>query len=155
MARVREHETLSSAAQPACVLNGDEQPALLRDNVEQASFTQLPDDTSEMTVGFYNVGIQLDDVGRKNWRRKEAALKQDIIHAFLWHELDMLCLSELGEIDGRLDSKLNKTATDWIKDLLADIAICSATRNSTITPCSLRIICWKSSGRGGTTGGRG
>ena len=120
MAGVRQHETPSSAAQPAFALNGAEQASLLPGNVEQASFTQLPDDTSEMTVGFYNVGIQLNDVGRKNWRRKEAALKQDIIHAFLWHELDMLCLSELGEIDRRLDSQLNKTATDWIKDLLAD-----------------------------------
>ena len=86
MARVRRHETPSSAAQLAFALNGAEQPSLLPDNVEQASFTQLPDDTSEMTVGFYNVGIQLNDVGRKNWKRKEAALKKDIIHAFLWHD---------------------------------------------------------------------
>ena len=32
----------------------------------------------------------------------------------------MLCLSELGEIDRGLASKLNKTVTQWIKDLLAD-----------------------------------
>ena len=43
-----------------------------------------------------------------------------LIDVFLGHALDILCLSELGEIDRRLDSKLNKTVTNWIKDLLVD-----------------------------------
>ena len=91
--------------------DGAAQPSSRRGGAEQPTFTQLPDDTSELTVGFYNVGIQLQEVRGKHWPKKEQTLKQDIVKAFMRHELHMLCLSELGE--------LNK----WMSELLADSAV--------------------------------
>ena len=46
-----------------------------------------------------------------------------LIDVFLGHALDMLCLSELGEIHAGLADKLQKTVTEWIMDLLADTAV--------------------------------
>ena len=84
--------------QPVCPSGFDAaaQPSSRRGGAEQPTFTQLPDDTSELTVGFYNVGIQLQMVRSKNWGKKERALKQDVVNAFTRHELHMLCLSEVG-----------------------------------------------------------
>ena len=75
--------------------DGAAQPSSRRGGAEQPTFTQLPDDTSELTVGFYNVGIQLQTVRGRNWGKKERALKQDIVNAFTWHELHMQWMSEL------------------------------------------------------------
>ena len=50
-------------------------------------------------------------------------LKQDIVKAFMWHELHMLCLSELGEIDKGIASGLQKTVQQWMSELLADSAV--------------------------------
>ena len=97
MARRWQHGSPSSAAQPALASDGAAQPSSLPGGAEQPSFTQLSDDTSELTVGFYNMGIQLAELGKKGWKKKEEALKQDIIKAFVLHDLHMLCLSELGD----------------------------------------------------------
>ena len=75
MARRWEHDIPSSAAQPALASDGAAQPSSLPGGAEHPSFTQLSDDTSELTVGFYNVGIQLKEVGGKHWKKKEEALK--------------------------------------------------------------------------------
>ena len=54
-------------------------------------------------------------------------MKQDIVKAFLSHDLHMLCLSQLGEIHTGLVDKLyelsEQTVTKWIMDLLADTAV--------------------------------
>ena len=79
--------------------DGAAQPSSRRGGAEQPTYTELPDDTSELIVGFYNVGIQLPEVTGRNWPKKQRALKKDIVNAFTQHELHMLCLSELGELD--------------------------------------------------------
>ena len=115
-----QHSSPSSARQPALSSDGAAQPSSLPRSAEQPSFTQMSNDTSELTVGFYNVGIQLTEVGGKTWKKKEEALMQDIVKALLLHDLHMLCLSELGEIHKGLGSKLQTTVKQWILDLLED-----------------------------------
>ena len=66
----------------------------------------MPDNAPELAVGFYNVGIQLSEVNGKKWKIKERLLRQDIVEAFDVHELDVLCLSELGELRQGIGSKL-------------------------------------------------
>ena len=61
----------NSAAQPASASDGAAQPSSLPGGAEQPSFTLLFEDTSELTVPFYNVGIQLKDVGSQDWKTKE------------------------------------------------------------------------------------
>ena len=85
-----------AATKPPSRRGGAEQLTARRGGAEQPTFTQLPDDAPELTVGFYNVGIQLQMVRSKNRGKKERALKQDVVNAFTRHELHMLCLSELG-----------------------------------------------------------
>ena len=127
MARRWQHGRPSSAAHPALASDGAAQPSSLPGGAEQPSFTQLSDDTSELTVGFYNVGIQLQEVQGKKLPKKEQTLKQDIVNAFMRHELHMLCLSELGEINAGLADKLyetcEQTVIEWIMDLLADTVV--------------------------------
>ena len=54
-------------------------------------------------------------------------MKRDIVEAFRLHALNMLCLSELGEIHAGLGAKLyelyEQTVTEWIMDLLADTTV--------------------------------
>ena len=76
--------SFDGAAQPSSRRGGAEQPTR-RGGAEQPTFTQLPDDASELTVGFYNVGIQLQTVRGKNWRKKERELKQDVVNSFTLH----------------------------------------------------------------------
>ena len=82
-------------------------PSSLSDGAEQPSFTQLSDDTSELTVGFYHVAIHLNEVRGKNWKKREDALKQDIVKAFMLHDLHMICLSEPGKINAGLDLQVS------------------------------------------------
>ena len=103
--------------------DGAAQPSSRRGGAEQPTFTQLRDDTPELTVGFYNVGIQLQTVQGRNWRKKEQALKQDVVNAFTRHELHMLCLSELGELDKGIGGGLQTTVQQWMSELLADSAV--------------------------------
>ena len=75
----------------------------------QHSFTRLPDNTPQFTAGFYNVGIQAAEAEAKRWPTKEVRFKNDIIKAFMEHDLDILCLSELGTIETGLAAALEKT----------------------------------------------
>jgi len=45
------------------------------------TFLKLARPTSELTVAFYNVGINVLEVGAKNWPNKELLLKKDICKA--------------------------------------------------------------------------
>ena len=118
-----QHGSPSSAAQPALASDDAAELSSLPSGAEQPSIIQLSDDTPELTVGFYNVGIQTSQVGTRHWPKKEQALKQYIVKAFVLHDLHMLCLSELGGIHAGLAGKLQKTVTEWMIDLLADTAV--------------------------------
>ena len=89
---------------------------------EQPTFKQLPEDASEPTVGFYDVGFQLTEVGGRSWKDKERTLKRDLAKAFANHGLRALCLCELGEMDKGLSSTLKQPVKDWIGELLEDSA---------------------------------
>ena len=60
-------------------------------------------------------------------KKQKEALTRDNVNAFVLHDLHMLCLSELGEINAGLADKLyelsQQTVTEWIMDLLADTAV--------------------------------
>jgi hypothetical protein len=90
------HGSASGAAQPDSSAGGAAQP----------TFSALPDSASELTVGFYNVGIQLSEFGGKKWKMKERRLAADIFKAFDLHALDLLCLSEIGEIGVGIGEKI-------------------------------------------------
>ena len=123
MARPWQHCSPSSAAQPALASDGVAQLSSLPGDAEQLSITELSDDTSELIVGFYNVGIQLAEINNKCWKRKEDQFKQDIIKAFVLHDLHMLCLSELGELGKGIGGGLPTPVRQWMSELLADSAV--------------------------------
>ena len=113
----------SGAAQPASARDGAAQPTST-DGAAQPIFSELPDDASELTVAFYNVGINLSQVGTKHWKSKEKALAADIDEAANVHGLDILCLSELGEVDVGLGERLPEgDVVAWIRKVLADSAV--------------------------------
>ena len=76
--------------------DGVAQPVSSLGDVAQPTSDALPGNTPELTVGFYNVEIEVAEVSDKEWKIKERLLKQDIVKAFDVHALDVLCLSELG-----------------------------------------------------------
>jgi len=85
----------------------------------QPTFCELPDNTAEITVGFYNVGIHASEVQGKMWKTKERQLQADILKAFDTHALDILCLSELGELGDGIRAELPEgDVTAWIAELL-------------------------------------
>ena len=87
-------------------------------------FYELPANTARLTVGFYNVGIQLTELSGKKWPSKQSALKADIIKAFDTHVLDILCLSELGELGVGIAAGLpDRNVGAWMTELLRDSAI--------------------------------
>jgi len=60
------------------------------------------DNVSELTVGFYNLGIQLSEVEGKRWTRKERLIKADIEKAMrrllegaFYHEAQLMSRIEL------------------------------------------------------------
>ena len=107
--------------------SGAGQPTSRPCGAEQPTLTRLPEGTSGLTVGFYNVGIPSNMVGSKNWKAKQLKLKHDIVKAFRDHELQMLCLSELGEIDKGIGGQLKRLgeidAKNWMSDLLTGSAV--------------------------------
>ena len=77
----------------------------------------------KLTVGFYNVGIQLSEVGGRGWQIKEHRLASDLAKAFEVHALDILCLSELGEIQRGIGENIpGSDVCAWIRGLLSDRA---------------------------------
>ena len=87
MAQRCSHDSSGGAAQPT-----------FAELAAQTTFAELPDNAAQLTVAFYNVGIQGSELGGKIWRTKEPRLKADILKAFNTHVLDILCLCELGEL---------------------------------------------------------
>ena len=97
------------AAQPASSPGGAEQPIV----------SEVPDDAFELTVAFYNVGLQASQVNSKKWPDREAKLANDIINAAKNHKLDILCLCELGEINVGIGGKLSQSVSAWIHGLFS------------------------------------
>ena len=130
MARRWQHGRPSSAAQPALASDrtaqpvsflpgGAAQPTLLSDGAEQTMLCELPESTKELAVGFYNVGVCVDEIGERGWKIKQRRLKTDIVKAFDVHALDVLCLSALGQLNESLDNGLEESAGTWIKSLMS------------------------------------
>ena len=113
----------SSAAQPAWEPGGAAQPTWSSSGAAQPTFSALPANTTELTVGFYNVAIQLSEVGGRGWKIKERRLASDLAKAFEVHALDILCLSELGEIRRGIGENIpGGDVYAWIRGLLSDRA---------------------------------
>ena len=92
-------------------------PALL-------TFAELPDNVAQLTVAFYNVGIQVSELEGKNWKTKEGRLQADILKAFNMHGLDILCLCELGELGVGIGANVpHGDVVAWIMKLFNDSAI--------------------------------
>ena len=129
MAQRRQHGSPSSAAQPALASDGAAQPSslpggaaqptLLSDGAEQPTLCQLPESTKELAVGFYNVVLCLDEIGKEGWKQKQRRLKTDIAKAFNVHALDVLCLSALGQLNESLDDRFEEGTATWIKSLIS------------------------------------
>ena len=68
----------------------------------------------------------MSQVATKNWRTTERKLAADIVKAANAHALDILCLSELGELGVGIGKKLPEgDAIAWIHKLLADRRVAS------------------------------
>ena len=74
-------------------------------------------------MGFYNVGLNKNQVNKKGWKIKERKLKEDIVNAFEKHSLDVLCLCELGELNDGLGDQLSEGLEGWIWSMIADSAV--------------------------------
>ena len=85
--------------------------------------SQVPTGSTEFTVGFYNVGLNKNQVNKKGWKIKERKLKEDIVNAFEKHSLDVLCLCELGELNDGLGDQLSEGLEGWIWSMIADSAV--------------------------------
>ena len=96
----------------------------IADLAAQTTFSELPANIAQLTVGFYNVGIQFSELSGKKWSTKQSHLKADIIKAFDTHVLDILCLCELGELGVGIAAGLPDRNVDaWMTELLRDSAI--------------------------------
>ena len=90
----------------------------------QLTFAELPDNAAQLTVAFYNVGIQVSELEGKNWKTKEGRLQADILKAFNTHALDILCLCELGELGVGIGASVpHGDVVAWIMKLFNDSAI--------------------------------
>ena len=90
----------------------------------EPTVSEFPDTAVEVTAAFYNVGIQLAEYNSKNWSVKEGKLRKSIADAFHNHSLDMLCLSELGELGiGFGGSVPQGDVGMWISRILQDSAV--------------------------------
>ena len=100
-------------------------PSMVRPGgAAQPTFSALPANTTELTVGFYNVGIHFSEVGGRGWKIKERRLASDLARAFEAHALDILCISELGDIERGIGDHIREGDDyAWIQGLLADRAV--------------------------------
>ena len=92
----------------------------LSDGAEQPMVCRLPECTTTLAVGFYNVVLCLNEIGERGWKMKERRLKTDIAKAFQHHALDVLCLSALGQLNESLDPAFEGGTKAWIEGLIAD-----------------------------------
>jgi len=130
MARRWQHGSPSSATQPALAPDGAAQPSSLpggaaqptslSDGAEQPIFCQLPESTTELAVGFYNVVVCLNEIDGRGWKIKERRLRKDIATAFQHHALDVLCLSALGQLNGSLNPAFEGGIKIWFMTLISD-----------------------------------
>ena len=89
----------------------------------QLTFSELPDNAVELTVGFYNVAIQVVDLEGERWKTEELCLQADILKAFNRH-LDVFCLSEVGEPSVGIGASVpHGDVAAWILELLKDSAV--------------------------------
>ena len=94
------------------------------DGAAEPTVIELSDKPAEVTVAYYNVGIQQTELLAKRWPQKEAKLKKDIVEAFENHSLDMLCLSEKGELGiGFHESVPQRDVGKWILKILQGSAV--------------------------------
>ena len=99
-------------------------PAWSSGDAAESPQSNLSDHAPELAVGFYNLGIQLSEIGGPKWRQKQPQLTSDLVTAFVTHELDILCLSELGELGVGLKDKIKDGDIDgWIRLLLDGSAV--------------------------------
>ena len=102
---------------------GAAQP-IIADLAAQTHVSELPANAAQLTVGFYNVGIQLTELSERKWSSKQSLLKADILKAFDTHVLDILCLCELGELGvGIAEGLTCGNVETWMTELLSDSAI--------------------------------
>ena len=66
-------------------------PAWSSGDAAESPQSNLSDHAPELAVGFYNLGIQLSEIGGPKWRQKQPQLTSDLVTAFVTHELDILC----------------------------------------------------------------
>ena len=85
-----ETAVVASSAPHALASVGNSQPSSRVGDDEQVPCIQLAHGMSELTVGFYSVGIRASEVGNTNWQHKREALKQDVVNTFQLHCADML-----------------------------------------------------------------
>ena len=98
-----EASSASSAAQHASEQGG----------AAQHTFPARPAKKTELTVGFYNVGIWFSEVGNSaSW--EQSLLAKDLVKAFEDHALDVLCLSGIGDNvpGGDVDAEIRKLLAD-------------------------------------------
>ena len=77
----------------------------------------------EVRVGFYNVGLLKSTVRGKRFGKTKEKLAKDLQRIFFEENCDMLCLSELGEIEEGLDDELPKGALEFFQDLRLQASI--------------------------------
>ena len=75
---------------------------------------RLPQCTTTLAVGFYNVGFHTD------WTQKQRRLKMYIAEALKHHALDILCLSARGQRNESPDLAFEGGTKPWIEGLIAD-----------------------------------
>ena len=73
----------------------------------------------EVRVGFYNVGLLKSTVRGKRFGKTKEKLAKDLQRIFFEENCDMLCLSELGEIEEGLDDALPKGTLRVLPEPLA------------------------------------
>jgi hypothetical protein len=114
----------SDAAQLASDSKGEAQLAWSSGNAAESPLLELLENAPRLAVGFYNVGIQYTEFGGKKWKEKQTRLASDLVKAFVTHNLDILCLCELGEHGVGLKSKIKDEDIDgWVRLLLAGSAV--------------------------------
>ena len=85
----------------------------------------------EVRVGFYNVGLLKSTVRGKRFGKTKEKLAKDLQRIFFEENCDMLCLSELGEIEEGLDDALPKGTLEFFQNLWLEASI-----NEDLSQCS-------------------
>ena len=73
--------------------------------------------TETLAVGFYNVGLAVEEINQGDWSRKQRRFKNGIVQAFTDQALDILCLSALGTVHVSLDDGFRGGTKRWIERL--------------------------------------